>query len=169
MLLLGRVHRQLLLLLLLLQVLPSVPKHRMLAAVGAHLDLTHVGGPVSKSCIAEVRRPGVVAGHPLAGVVRHDRPAGLRAVAHALTSRALLVPRGVSLPVPEPGVDLPKGRPSRGDLVPTLYHEGIHPRWAIFRARQQLSGSDHLNHFLVAVAIIRLQPVTVNFPQHHSK
>ena len=165
--LLGRVHRQLLLLLL-LQVLPSVSKHGMLAAVGAHLDVTHVGGPVVH-CIAEVRRPGVVAGHPLAGVVRHDGPAGLRAVAHALTSRALLVPRGVPLPVSEAGVDLGEGRPPRGDLVPTLYHEGVHSRRAVFRARQQLSGSDHLNHFLVAVAIIGLQPVTVDFPQHHSK
>ena len=69
--------------------------------------------------IADVRRPGVALAR-----VGHEGAAGLRPVAHALTSCTLLA---VPLPVPEAGVDLGKRGPSCGDFVPTLDHKRVHP------------------------------------------
>ena len=44
-----------------------------------------------------------------------------------------------------------------GQLVPALHHEGVHPAGAVLGAGQQLAGPDHLDHLLVAVAVVRLK------------
>lgn len=49
-----------------------------------------------------------------------------------------------------------RGSPVR-NFVPALHHQGVDPRGTRLGARQQLSRPDHVDHFLVAVPIIRLQ------------
>ena len=56
-----------------------------------------------------------------------------------------------------PGVYLREGGPLVGQLVPALHHEGVHAAGAVLGAGQQLPGADHLNHLLVAVAVVGLQ------------
>ena len=108
---------------------------------------------VQQLLLTEVGAAGVVAGAGAAVV----GAAGL----HAVTGHTGLVagqPSGpTALPLPQPGVDLSKGRPPGGDLVPALHHEGIHSAGTVLRTRQQLARSDHLYHLLVAVAVVRLK------------
>ena len=68
-----------------------------------------------------------------------------------------LVAAAHPLPLPQSGVDLSEGRPLVGELVPALHHEGVHPAGAVLGTGQQLAGADHLDHLLVAVAVVRLQ------------
>ena len=59
-------------------------------------------------------------------------------------------------------MDLSEGGPLVGQLVPALHHEGVHAAGAVLGARQQLPRADHLNHLLVAVAVVRLKKCRVN-------
>ena len=52
---------------------------------------------------------------------------------------------------------LGEGGPLVGELVPALHHEGVHPAGAVLGAGQQLAGADHLDHLLVAVAVVGLK------------
>ena len=52
--------------------------------------------------------------------------------------------------------------------MPALYHEGIHPAGTILRTGKQLAATQHLNHLLVAVAVVRLQAVAVDLPEEDS-
>ena len=97
-----------------------------------------------------------------ARVIAGSRAAVCRAAGlHAVAGHTRLVPpRGphpTTLPLTEPGVDLCEGRSPGGDLVPALHHEGVHPAGAVLGAGQELAGSDHLDHLLVTVAVVRLK------------
>ena len=109
--------------------------------------------------LTEVRRAGVVA-RARAGVLR--APAG-----HAVTSA--LVPGGHPLPVHEAGVDLTKLGAPGGDLVPALDHESVHPRGTVVGTGQELPRSDHLYHFLVAVAVVGLLSKAINLPHEDTE
>lgn len=112
--------------------------------------------PAVKASV-QVGRAGVVA-RPGAGMLRPVAPDVVAAVLGRVAGAVActLVTVGHPFPVSQPGVDLCKAWTPRWDLVPALHHEGVHPGWAIFRTRQELSGVDHLDHFLIAVTVIRL-------------
>ena len=61
-----------------------------------------------------------------------------------------------------PCVDLGEGGPLVGQLVPALHHEGVHAAGAVLGTGQQLARADHLNHLLVAVAIVGLKQCRVS-------
>ena len=108
--------------------------------------------------LADVGAARVVAGACTA--VR--RAAGLEAVTGntgLVTSRTSKTSNAstTALPLIEPGVDLIEVRSPGWNLMPALHHEGVHPAGAVLGAGQQLAGPDHLDHLLVAVAVVRLQ------------
>ena len=76
---------------------------------------------------------------------------------------------GLQLHLCLPGVDLSEGGPLVGQLVPALHHEGVHAAGAVLGAGQQLPRADHLNHLLVAVAVVGLKKYRVNIKLDKSR
>lgn len=65
--------------------------------------------------------------------------------------------------------DLRERRTSHGLLVPALHHQGVHGTRTSLRTGQQLSSAHHIDDLLVAVAVVRLQSVAIDLPQHHTE
>ena len=92
------------------------------------------------------------------------RAAVLRCIANTVTSCTGRITSAIAFPMSKTIVDFSKVGSSARHFMPALHHEGIHSRRTVFWAGQKLSRSDHLNDFLITVAIIRLKTITVNLP-----
>lgn len=74
----------------------------------------------------------------------------------------------VRLPNPQTVADLGEARPSDRQFRPTFHHQRVAVARTGFGTRQQLPRSDHIDHLLVVVTVVRLQTVTVDLPQNDS-
>lgn len=74
-----------------------------------------------------------------------------------MTVRTVIDDSGcVHAPRVESCVELWKVRSPGRHLVPTFHHQRVHSGRTVFWTREELPGPDHVDHFLVVVAIVGL-------------